>query len=204
MAELAARYEALGRAGGRLWQLEPARSRVRILVFRGGRASALGHNHVLTAPQFDGWVHVPDGGLAAARFDLVFRLPELTLDNAADRAALGPAYASPLTPPLVAGTREHMLGDSGLQADRYPELRVRGAEIQGEPPFLAARVAITLHGVTREQWVALRVDGLPERLDVAGSLVLRQTDFDLRPYTVAGGLLAVEDAVVVTFELAGR
>jgi hypothetical protein len=51
--------------------------------------------------------------------------------------------------------------------------------------------------------VPLTVTGWPERLQVTGSLVLRQTDFGVQPLSVLGGLLAVEDAVVVEFTLQG-
>lgn len=203
-ADLGPEYEALARAGGQVWRFDPSASRVRIHAFRGGRAGRLGHNHVLAAPAFDGYAHVPEGGLAQARFDLAFRLDRLTFDDPADRAALGPAYASQISPAAIASTREHMLGDSNLQADRFPEVLVHGLELQGEPPRMAARVAVTLHGQTREQWVALQVEGLPDRLTVSGSMVLKQTDFGAQPYTVAGGLLSVLDAVVVDFRLVGR
>ena len=52
-------------------------------------------------------------------------------------------------------------------------------------------------------WVPLTVTGPPQYLQVQGSMVLRQTDFGVRPYSVLGGLLAVQDAVVVDFTLHG-
>jgi len=197
-------YAALGRAGTcHVFALDPAASTVRIHVFRDGRAARLGHNHVLAAPRFRGFACVP-AAPADARFDLVFRLDELTFDDPAHRALLGPAYASLLSAEAIAGTREHMLGESNMQADRFPEVRIHAVQVSGEGPRLAARIAVTLHGQTREQSVPLRVAGLPGQLQVAGSFVLRQTDFGIAPYSVAGGLLAVKDEVVVDFELAGR
>jgi len=39
-------------------------------------------------------------------------------------------------------------------------------------------------------------------LKVQGALVLKQSDFGIKPFSVFGGLLAVHDEVVVEFSLA--
>jgi hypothetical protein len=201
---LQATYARLGASGGKVYNLEPAASSVRIYVFRDGRAARLGHNHVLSAPRFTGFLMMPAGGAAEARFDLEFRLDELEIDNPAYRANLGPAFASVLTPEAIAGTREHMLGESNMQAARFPLVAIHCLRISGESPHYAAQVAVQMHGVTREQWIPLTVTGLPERVAVSGAFVLRQTDFGIHPYSVAGGLLAVKDEVIVDFSLTGR
>lgn len=202
-AELKAEYAALAKAGGRVFTLDPGKSTVRIYVFRGGRAARAGHNHVLSAPRFTGYVHLPDRGASNGRFDLVFRLDQLEIDKTEYRSALDSAFASVLTPEDLQGVREHMLGDSNLQADKFPYVVVRSLQLAGEAPKLAARVQIELHGQQREMWVPLTVEGLPDHLSVAGSFVLRQTDFGAQPYAVLGGLLAVQDEVVIEFKLTG-
>jgi len=202
-SELAATYAVLQASGGRVLALDPARSDVRIYAFRAGRAAAMGHNHVLTAPQFEGYFHRAAGGPAASRFDLAFRLDQLELDPAPLRAALGGAFASAIAPDAIAATREHMLGVDNFQAQQFPWVRIRSLQIAGEAPKFAAQVAVELHGQTRELWVPLTVAGWPEHLQVTGSMVLRQSDFGVRAYSVLGGLLAVQDAVVVDFTLQG-
>jgi hypothetical protein len=196
-------YSELGRAGGKTFTLNPKTSAVRIYAFRGGRAATVGHNHVLSAPQFTGFFHLPPTGTANARFDLEFRLDQLEIDNPENRAKLGSAFASFLPPGAIEGTRDHMLGQDNLQADRFPFVRIHCLEISGEGPKFAAKVEVELHGQKREMWVPLSVDGLPDRLAVTGSFVLRQTDFGAQPYSILGGLLAVKDEVVIEFELQG-
>jgi len=200
---LQATYDALAAGGGRVFALDPARSDVRIYVFRGGRAAKVGHNHVLSAPRFTGFFHQPGSAAAESRFDLEFRLDELEIDRPEHRAGLGAAFASVLSPEAIQGTREHMLGESNLEADKYPFVRIHSLEITGESPRFAARVQVHMHGQSREIWVPLQVEGLPERLSVAGSFVLRQTDFGAQPYSVLGGLIAVKDEVVIDFRLVG-
>ncbi len=200
---LAASYANLAERGGKVFQLDPKLSTVRIYVFRAGSAARLGHNHVLSAPTFSGFVYVPDGASAAARFDLAFRLDQLEIDKPEFRAALGGAFSSVISPEMIASTREHMLGAENMQAEQYPLVRIHALQITGESPRFAAKVRVEMHGQAREMWLPLRVEGLPDRVTAAGSLVLRQSDFGIKPYSVFGGLMAVQDEVVIEFNLVG-
>ncbi len=201
--DLAATYAELLKSGGKVIPLDPKTSDVRILVFRGGRAGTAGHNHVLSAPQFTGFFHLPSSGANNARFDLAFRLDQLEIDNAALRATLGGAFSAVMPPEFIEGTRRHMLGEDNMQAAQFPFVRIRSLEIQGEAPRFAAKVEIEMHGQKREMWLPLTVEGLPERLSVTGSFVLRQTDFGVTPYSILGGLVTVKDEVIIEFTLRG-
>jgi hypothetical protein len=202
--DLAATYAPLRAAGGRVFALNPARSEVRIYAFRAGRAARFGHNHVLSAPDFQGFFHMAPDGTAASRFDLAFRLDQLTFDDPQHRAALGPAFASAISAEDTASTRNNMLGDNNFQAARFPWVRIHSVQISGDAPKYAARIAVELHGQTREMLVPLTVSGLPEKLLVEGALVLLQSDFGVKPLSVLGGLLSVQDAVIVEFKLSGE
>lgn len=201
--DLSATYAPLRAAGGRVFTLNPALSEVRIYAFRAGKAAKLGHNHVLSAPAFYGFFHLAPDGTEASRFDLAFRLDQLAFDDPQHRAALGPAFASAITAEDTASTRDNMLGDNNFQAARFPWVRIHSLQISGEAPKFAARIAVELHGQTREMLVPLTVSGLPENLVVEGALVLQQSDFGVKPLSVLGGLLSVQDAVIVEFKLSG-
>jgi hypothetical protein len=41
-------------------------------------------------------------------------------------------------------------------------------------------------------------------LRASGEFVLRQSDFGMTPFSVLGGLMAVQDMVGITFDLVGR
>lgn len=202
-ANLKAIYSNLEKAGGKVFTLDPHASVIRIYAFRGGRAARLAHNHVLAAPQFTGFFYLAPGGTSASRFDLEFRLDQLEIDNPAYRAVLGSAFATVLSPADIAGSRKHMLGEENLQADRFPFVRIHSLQISGDGTKFAAKIQVELHGQKREMWVPLDVEGLPGRLSVTGSMVLRQTDFGAHPYSVLNGLIAVQDELVVEFKLIG-
>jgi len=201
LPEWNARYAQLAAAGGTVLHADAQRSSVRILVFRGGRAARLGHNHVLTAPEFGGLVYLPPSGIAGAQADLEFRLDALQMDDPALRASLGPAFAATLSPGDIANTRAHMLGGDNFEADRFPFVRIHLLQITGEDAALAADVEVRMHGRKQTLAVPLTVDGLPGHAAVKGALVLRQSDFGVKPYSALGGLIAVQDAVLVEFTL---
>lgn len=202
-ADLVQTYAELRSAGGRVFTLNPKASNLRIYAFRAGKAAKFGHNHVLSAPEFQGFFSLAPQGSAASRFDLAFRLDQLAFDAPEHRAALGPAFASTISAEDTTSTRNNMLGDNNFQAARFPFLRIQSLEIVGDAPKFATRIAVELHGQTREMWVPLTVTGLPEHLSVQGALVLKQSDFGIKPFSVFGGILAVQDEVVVEFTLAG-
>lgn len=167
---------------------EAAEPGLRIYVFRGGRAGTLGHNHVLLAPSLK--VDWPDAGPV-----LYFRLDDLVLDPAALRESLGPAFASRLDEAAVAATRANML--KSLEAQAYPDVTVTTLKQVGEGPRRAVEVEIALHGQRRRQWLAVEVQGRRAH----GRVVVRQSDFGIQPFSVLGGLLAVQDELVVDFSI---
>lgn len=201
--DLRAEYAAMAQAEGKVFTLDPDKSVVRIYVFRGGRAARLGHNHVVSAPHFVGFYFLPASGASGGRFDLEFRLDQLAIDDSAATSGPDSAFTPKLSTAELAGVRKHMLGPDNLQADEYPLVRVHSVRIVGEAPKFAADVQVAMHGQVRELWVPLTVEGLPDHLTVTGSFVLRQTDFGVKPYAVLGGLLAVQDEVVIEFKLVG-
>jgi len=201
----AADYIELASTGdGIVYQLDPARSKVHVYVFRGGAAARAGHNHILSAPHFAGYAFAPAGSPPSkARFDLRVPLAMMTIDDPALRANTGGGFAGERSQDDIEGTQRNMLGPKGLDAERYPYLDVRSTTISGDWPILVAEVDVTIKGATHRQPVMLRVDRDDESLKVSGTMVLRHTDFGLEPYSVLGGLLAVQDALAIDFELVG-
>ncbi|MDL5030565.1 YceI family protein [Pelomonas sp. APW6] len=201
--------------GGAQWRVDPAGSLLQVLAFRQGALSGLGHNHVVTAPQLQGWLQTPAEAadpsrlsaaqLAATRFALALRLDELQLDDPVRRAPLGPAFASVPGPDAIAATRTNLLGEAMLDAARFPGLRVQSVALRGEGAHVLAEIEIDWHG-QRRRWrlpLTLSTGSSPEGqvLRVQGQMALRLTDFGIQPLSLLGGMLAVQDDLGVTLDL---
>lgn len=180
---------------------EPLEAWLRILVFRGGAAAQLGHNHVIEAGDLRAALFWPDEAAARARrwpeatLALDFSLDALVMDRPAARTELGPAFASVLSDEDRAGTLANLR--RALQAERFGRVRVQSTRIVGEEPLLAVTAAIEWHGQVRSEKLAVQLQGNRAQ----GRAVLRQSDFGIQPFSVLGGLLAVQDEVVVEFGL---
>lgn len=195
-------YQSLARSQPQqVYQLDPAASVIRIYVFRGGRAAMAGHNHVVAAPRLRGYAYVPAAGLAEARFDLQLRLDELAFDEPAARAATGAGFSGVLAPDAIDGTRKHML--ESLDAEHYPLVELVSVHMAGELPKPVVEVALRLHGQQRLLLLPLDLRLQDGSLQVRGALALRQSDFGAKPYSVLGGLLAVQDELAIEFDLHG-
>jgi len=198
---LRAQYQALAQAGP-VYAVDAAASKVRIYVYRAGALAArLGHNHVLSAPKFEGYISVPSDQAADARFDLSVPWADLVIDDPSTRQETGGNFSGVRDQSDIDGTRKNMLGAHGFEADRFPNVRLRSVAIEGDWPMLIAQVEITLHGVTQTQAVALHVERSATGLKVRGGLTLKQSDFGVAPLSILGGLVKVQDAVAIQFEL---
>jgi len=186
-------------AAGAIYRIDPAAGSARILVFRSGTAARFGHNHVLAVADMSGYVQVPQGKAEEGRFALSFRLDKLRIDPAALRQALGTNWASEVSADAAEGTRTNML--RSLEAEQFPEVRIRSLRLAGAAPKLAAQVEVELHGQRRAMWLPLNVDVSEGLVKAAGSLVIRQSEFGIQPFAVLGGLLSVQDELVVEFDL---
>ena len=173
--------------------IDSASSLIAITVRRGGVLARLGHDHVVASRTLTGTVEP-----AQNRADFQFRLDQLTVDEPELRRVAG--LEKQPSADAIDGTRTNML-TKVLDAERYPVVAVhaeRGAA--GEP----LRVAITLHGVTRNYAipVALRED--KGAMTVSGTVDLNQTDFGLVPFSVMGGAMAVQDKMELRFTLVAK
>jgi len=199
--DIAATYAALAASGGTRYRVDAQASSVRIYAFRAGAAKKAGHNHVLSAPRFEGEVYLPGDDPTQARFDLSVPLASLVVDDPTIRSETGGNFASERSASDIEGTRRNLLGAKGLDAEQFPRVQIRSLAVAGDWPVLVVEVAVTLHGVTRNQSLVMQVQHSSTALTASGALVLRQSDFGLTPFSVLGGLLAVQDAVAIRFEL---
>ena len=61
---------------------------------------------------------------------------------------------------------------------------------------------MTLKGVEREQEIPVIVERDANGVIARGELRLNQTDFGMRPFSVAGGAIQVADTLEIRFEIA--
>ena len=184
---------------GDVFTLDAGQSYADILVRRGGSLARMGHDHVVTAVNLQGFVYWPTGQLAGSRADLRSDLNALEVDEASRRQR----YHLDTTPSEedIRKTSENM-HLKVLNSKLWPETQLSIKVTGGTFEAVEAQLGIHLHGQFREMPIvfSLSEDG-GEKLTATGEFTLRQSDFGIQPYQVLGGALKVEDEVNVHFHI---
>lgn len=174
-------------------QIDSTQSLIAVTVRRGGVLARLGHDHVVASHAISGTVS-PSRNVA----DFTFRLDEMKVDEADLRQIAG--LAKQPSADAIEGTRFNML-NKVLDAERYPLVRVHAERVANDQPL---QVSITLHGVTRALAIPVELREEAGVIKVKGTVMLKQTDFGLTPFSVMGGAMAVQDQMELRFELTTR
>ncbi len=164
--------------------IDTDRSTITVHVFKSGLFRAFGDNHEIQAPIAAGSVAEPN--------------PHAELVVAAVRMRV-------LDPGLSASDRaevqRRMLGPDVLDVERFPQIRYEstGATRSASGSWVL-QGQLTLHGQTRS--VMVSVTG--QLGHFRGSASVKQTDFGIRPITIAAGTVKVKDEVRIEFEVFTR
>ena len=167
---------------------------------RAGPLAKLGHDHVITSADEAGSVWLGSTP-ADSSFELTLPVDRFDVDLPAARAAAGLEFAAPVPDEARAGTRHNMLRAEVLDGAGHPAVVVRAGRISGtwRQPAVVAR--ITLRGTTREIEVPVELQIDAQSMIAKGALRIRQSDFGITPFSVAGGAIQVADEVDVRFEI---
>lgn len=198
-------YRQLDSGAGEVFWIDDRNSEVRLFLWRAGPLAAEGHNHVLVVNRMEGALYLPSDLLSGAvRLDIVFQAADITVDPPALRRRIGGAWAKIIPPEGVRGTRDNMLGPDALDAQRFPAIGLHAEQVYGELPKLAIEAAVTLHGVVQRGLIPVTVTRDEGRLRARGSFLIRQTAFDIEPFSAMGGALSVHDPILIEFDLQAR
>lgn len=175
-------------------------SEIHVLAFRSGALGRLGHNHVVSASRMDGRVTVGDTADRSA-FELSLRVAELTVDDPGARAASGSAFAGDVSAADRDGTRRNMLGERLLDADRYPEVRVRSTAVTGTFEEMRVTAEVEIKGARRVVELPVNAVFYGGRLVATGRATLSHADLGLSPFTAGFGALKVADELTFRYRV---
>ena len=183
-----------------VYRVVAARSSLLVKVYRAGPLAALGHNHVVTSTAIDGFIYLPND-LAHARADLFVPVESFVVDDAAARATAGPDFATQPTTADIAGTREHMLGPSLLDAAGHPFIRVHVAPLQAGEPTTRVTLTLDVCGKTAMLPVDAEWHRNGRELTIGAKFSVDHATLGLEPYTALGGAMRVGDPIDIALTL---
>jgi len=185
------------------YRLNGSESELRVLVYRDGPLAAVGHNHVLVSHALDGALAVTDP-VAESRLELVLPVGSLDVDPPAARVEEGPDFAAAVSDEARAGTRKNLLGTGVLDADAYPEVRVRLAGILGPLWSSDATLDLVVRDTVARKVVTVAVVETASGASAASSFTVTHAELGLTPFSALGGGLRVAEDIRVRVKLEFR
>ncbi len=176
--------------------LDAGQSTFTVQAFATGLLAGLGHNPTIGIGDFTGEAHFVPGTFADASVHAVARTGSLEVIGDVkekDRQEM----------------ERTMLGEV-LDVSRYPEAAFQSTSITTtrivEGRYKARIVGdLTLHGVTRKGlWITGQLTLSEGTLRAQGEFTLKQTDYGIKPVSVAAGTLKLKDELKLSFDLVGR
>jgi polyisoprenoid-binding protein YceI len=163
--------------------IDGAHSSLKVLVLKSGFFSAFAHNHEIEAPIESG--EVTESGNPSV---------ELRVD-ARKMSVLDPEASTDTR----AQVQKTMLGPQVLETERFSEIHFQSTEVEAKGVnHWLVHGKLDLHGQSHPVTVDVNFkDGL-----YRGTAALKQTEFGIKPVTVAGGTVKVKDEIKVEFAIA--
>ena len=183
-AEAADRYVVDGRS-----------SRFTVQAFATGMLARMGHNPTIGIRDFSGEMKFNPDKLEAGSFHLVIKSASLSVqDDISDKDLR---------------EIERLMKQEVLETAKFPEI------VYDAPSISVTKMAealysgalngkLTLHGVTRNQPISVRVALFGTMLRASGDFTLDQTDYNIKLVSVAGGALKLKDELKFSFEILAR
>lgn len=183
----------------RQYRIDPQRSAVRVLVYRKGVLSVLAHDHVMVAQDVQGRLSLDGADVARSSLTLRVNAAAFAVDAPAERQKAG--FLSELTEGNRQSIRDVMNGPEVLDVARFPAISAASERVSGRLPDLAVDMRVNIRG--REQLVRVpaRVAVALDHVRATGSVELLQTAFGIVPYETLMGSIAVQDKIVVQFDI---
>lgn len=181
-----------------LGQTTPGRSQPDSAVFRlspgsvlevhagkSGLLSGLGHEHRIRAHAFSGTVVYFPGDVSRSRVTVTVLTDSLRVVPEADSADI---------PEITRTMREKT-----LSVDSFPDIRFASGSVVPRAALLHVTGDLTMVGRTRPVSVDMTLEVEGDTLRAEGGFAVKQTDFGIKPFSKALGMVKVKNEV--RFEL---
>ena len=170
-------------------------SRFTVQAFATGLLARMGHNPTIGIRDFSGEMQFNPDKLEAGGFHLVIKSASLSVqDDISDKDLR---------------EIERLMNQEVLETAKFPEIVYEATSISvtkmADTLYSATlNGKLTMHGVTRNQTIVVRVALLGSMLRASGDFTLDQTDYDIKLVSVAGGALKLKDELKFSFEIVAR
>ena len=179
------------------YRVDAQKSQIQVMVRRGGLMAKLGHDHIVSSNQLQGFIQLDSTeGLCEAAFFVPLGLMEVDNQLLRDQARMdtNPSAAD------IAGTKSNML--KSIEAQLFPFAQIRSSDCSNLLSGDSIAVELELHGVTQQRELSIdwqQVDS--KTLAANGRFSILQSDFGITAFSIMNGLIRVEDRLEISVQL---
>lgn len=178
---------------GRSLRADAGASRIYVITHRTGLLSFLGHEHVILAPRWSATLCWDAPSHAGSHAEIVIdaRALDIDADSARALAGLGKGPSAQQR----AQIQRKLHAERNLDSERYPELRFRSSSVRAIADTLFIQGMLTVRNQARAvELLAIVQQRGGTEFWLTGRLRVRQSDFGIRPESIAG-VVKVADVV---------
>lgn len=176
-------------------KIESGRSRFTVKAFASGILSSFGHDPAFSVRHLSGEIGFVPGEPERASLRLVIQPGSLEVTNdvnSKDRMEI-----------------ERTMREEVLEVAKYPEIVFESSSVSGTKVFenqyrVSIEGKLTMHGVTRNETLEAQVTINGDQLRAYGDFSLRQTDYNIKLVSVAGGTMKIKDELKCSFDISAR
>jgi len=184
-----------GEPAGVHYRIDSGHSRFTVHAFAAGLLSFAAHNHNIAIRDFSGDAEVTYGSVEPASLNMRVRSASLAVTDKvsdSDREKI-----------------ETTMRNDVLETSRYPEIVFQSTGVHAtrlDEGKYQVKIPgnLTLHGATRSVTINARLDFGANELHAVGEFPIKQSEFGIKPVSVAGGTIKVKDEVKLSFDITAR
>ncbi|HLG15024.1 MAG TPA: YceI family protein [Blastocatellia bacterium] len=174
------------------YRIDASQSKFMVKAYVGGFLSVFGHDHNIAIKDLAGEALVTPDTIEPASLQLTIRSESLTVTDKVSEKDKKEIEAT-------------MRGEV-LETSTYPEIVFKSTSViatrTGDGQYQAKIWGdLTLHGVTRSGLIYANVGLSGNTLRARGEFPLRQTDYNIKPVSVAGGTVKVKNELRLSFDI---
>jgi polyisoprenoid-binding protein YceI len=174
------------------YRIDAGQSKLIVRALVGGLLSTFGHNHTIAIREFSGEANVTPNSIAPGSLQLTIKADSLAVVDkvsASDKQEI-----------------EGKMRNEVLEVGQFPSITFKSTNISasktGEGAYdIQIWGDVTLHGVTKSIWFKGQLNLSGNTLRAKGEFALRQSDFKIKPVSVAGGTIKVKDELKFSFDI---
>jgi len=165
--------------------IDVERSTITIHVAKAGLLSAAGHEHWVSAPISSGTIRETP----SASVEFTIQTAKMTVKP------------NPKVDTKTQAEIQKDMEDLTLETKTFPQITFRSSRVdKASDGQWKVEGALSLHGVTKPVTLAVKRTGD----SYTAHIVLKQTDFAIKPVSVGGGLVKVKNEVDIDFQIFTR